>query len=174
MKRLNVFIVLCLMVLAVSCSTDRWQISDSEADLSTLRTYDWATTRKGEEKSRLNITIRSAVNRELEAKGFRMTSDNPDFLTTAWVKREERRGVTDRNVDYGRSGWSWVSSGVDRNGNQKGTLILDFLDPESRQPIWRGSARANLLPNTASNEQEREIDRTVQDIFEDFPPVLSE
>ena len=76
--------LLCLTILIGACSPIRSISYDYNraVDFSGLRTYDWMPVpAEMQEKEALMLErIKKAVNSRLEAKGFRITRGEPDFL----------------------------------------------------------------------------------------------
>jgi hypothetical protein len=49
-----------------------------------------------------------------------------------------------------------------------GTLMVDIFDGKSKKLIWRGTASNALSDNSEKNE--KELEKTVKDLFKHFPP----
>ncbi len=56
------------------------------------------------------------------------------------------------------------------NEYEEGTLLLDFLHPESHQLFWRGSASALISENVTPEERQAKVRAAVEKILERFPP----
>jgi hypothetical protein len=56
---------------------------------------------------------------------------------------------------------------------EEGSLILDFVDPQTKQLIWRGSAKAEVDDVKTPEKREALIDEAVQKILKNFPPPSS-
>ena len=53
---------------------------------------------------------------------------------------------------------------------EQGTLLLDFVDPETRQLLWRGSASARIRPSSSPEESQKRANEAVAAMLERFPP----
>ena len=53
---------------------------------------------------------------------------------------------------------------------EEGNLILDFIDPKSKELIWRGSAKAVVGNEKTPEERQKKIEETIQKILEKYPP----
>ena len=173
MKVINIFIVLILMGLAVSCSTTYGVLYDYDTNVNfaSLKTYDWLPITENANIDSLIIErVKSAVNAELQAKGLMMTSNDPDFLIT------ERLGKID-TVQVTNYGYSYAPHSMYRSPGktatyeyEEGSLILDFVDAKSKKMIWRGVAKAEVQNVNTPEKREKRINEAVQKILNNFPP----
>lgn len=51
-----------------------------------------------------------------------------------------------------------------------GTLVVDILDGESHELLWRGSAEGALIDSRRSDQTQEEIDRIVREVLKEYPP----
>ena len=51
-----------------------------------------------------------------------------------------------------------------------GTLIIDIVDRESNQLVWRGAKEGRLKKNQSPEQREASINKTVSEILSNFPP----
>ena len=168
---------LSLIGLIISCSPvyDVQFDYDTKEDFSNLKTYDWLPIPEKADIDRLNIQrIKNAVNTQLEAKGLKMVSENPDFSIASHVGTKDQVRVTNWGYSYAPYGryWggAWGPGGVDVYQYEEGTLILDFVDPKTKNLIWRGSGKAQV-DNTATPEsRDKLINEAVAKILKNFPP----
>ena len=181
MKYVRNFFFTFIMLFTVCCSSI-YGVSydyDRNADFARLRTYDWLTmpvagASDAEEKiDTISIRrIKSAVNNNLESKGLKFSPERPDFLIALHLRTKERL----RSTTYGGPyfypyyGYApyWVTSTIRQY--EEGTLVLDFIDSESKQLIWRGSAKSDLDAVTTPEKKERVIREAVEKILDNFPP----
>ncbi len=174
MKTMSAFLVLCLMVLTIGCASvyDVSYDYDPKANFAGLKTYDWLPVPVNTEINRFNIKrMQHAVNTELEARGLETRSDNPDFLIATHIGKNQGVKVTDWGYGYGPHGGYWGHGGrIDVWQYEEGTLILDFVDANSKDLIWRGSAKAELDSTITPEEAQKLINEAVQKILENFPP----
>ena len=108
----------------------------------------------------------------MRAVGFRRSSNNPSFLVTYYVGSEEVARLQESYYGPGWSGywgWGWYGpAGLNVSQYDAGTITIDMLSPDSAVGlIWRGIARAELLP---SSQNSGKIDDAIGKIFENFPP----
>ena len=171
-------LALLLLPLLAACS----QVSvhtdhDTKADFSRLRTYGWL--QKPSDLPRdpridndlLDSRVHSAVNDELQAKGF-TEAENPDFRVTYHVMVQSKLDVQSFPVAYGyglgRVGA--MSTDVRVSEYETGTLLLDVVDSTSNELVWRGSAQARIDPNRTPQQRTKLIREAVHDMLAHFPP----
>jgi hypothetical protein len=173
MRALRALLILGLAVLTIGCSTLSVQYDyDPQADFASLKTFDWLPAPVDAEVSGLTVKrIKNAVTSQLEARGFKETSEDPNFLIALHVGKKDRLAVT----DWGYWGYDYLywGGGVDVYEYEEGTLIIDFVNARSKEPIWRGVARETLDPNPTPAKEEKRINEAVTKILKNFPPVAS-
>ncbi|MBD1396166.1 DUF4136 domain-containing protein [Pontibacter sp. JH31] len=134
-------------------------ISSPEKSLSTQKTYNWyqavpvapAAFENGYSSS-LHQHLLKAIEVEFEKKGYSKTSLNPDLLVAYDVSVSVPESK-DKPELYGNGfGYSYAYMAGYRYdyGNaqmpgyrmvdlfKEGTLIVDVIDPKSKQLLWRG------------------------------------
>ncbi len=180
MKAIKIFIVLFFVGFTISCSStfDVKHDYNKQVDFSDLKTFDWMQVpEKAGVSSFVVQRVKNAVNAKLNAKGFMMTSDNPDFLIAEHIGNKERVQVSAWGYGYGPhrgyQGGHWEPSGATKYKYEEGSLILDFVDPETKDLIWRGSAKAEIHNINTQKEKEKLINTVVKDILKKFPPSSS-
>ena len=166
MKNLVSLLFAFLIALIVSCSSvyDVGYDYDQQTNFEGLKTYDWLPVPKGIRGDTLvQERIKNAVNSELEAKGLRMTSDEPDFLIAMQAGTEDKV----RNVP---EHWGYKHTKSRRVEYEEGTLVLDFVDPASKELIWRGTAKADVDSKMAPEKIDKLVNEAVEKTLKNFPP----
>jgi len=145
--------------------------SDENINLIQLSTYDWMPIPKEANINNLDeARIKKAVNAELEAKGLKLTSNNPDFLIAVDIITKDKLRITRWGYPYYYSYRTYNGSwSVDAYQYQEGTFILDFVKPASKNLIWQGSARVSLDYANTPEKRDRLIKEAMQKILQNFP-----
>lgn len=163
---------------------------DPKANFTGLETYAWLDEPQkptGDPRIDGNTILKSrvheAVDGALAARGFRRVADDPDFLVAYHVSLDRRQSVQTLNSYYGYSpGWGYGYGAAYRPGYwagvpqtyvyeyEEGTLILDVVDPETRELIWRGSAQDEVSFKSTPEKDQAQLDEAVQRMLEHFPP----
>jgi hypothetical protein len=174
-----------LLALA-GCATRVSSDFDRDAVFAYYNTFDWLSppARASEEvrsdtdpdgpferNSLLDKRIRSAVNANLTARGFRyLESGEADFRMNYYVRFKDKLYATGNDFGYwGRYYRGGFGSGFNYSVRQyqEGTIILDIIDRKQDQLVWRGWA---VTRSSDGNLDEAEVSRAVARILERFPP----
>ena len=51
-----------------------------------------------------------------------------------------------------------------------GTLIVDLVDANQKELVWRGTATKTLDPGSSPEEKQKHLDEAVQKMFGNYPP----
>lgn len=167
MKRFATALLLVFAVFMTGCSSVHVETDyDRQADFSSYHTYRWIPHMKKPDDNPLmrdpliESHVESAVDAALAGKGFtRITEGDPDFLVAYYFTSRNR---VDINHYYG---YWYPQTSVYRY--KEGTLIVDIVDREAKQLIWRGWATGTLEDRTHIKDQ---IDMSVRKLMERFPP----
>ena len=121
---------------------------------------------------------------QLAARGFeKRVSGKPDFWVTYHVTLDRTASVAMLNDDFNYGpGWGWSygyayrpDSSYGSRGRyvyeyDEGTLLLDVVDPQSRQLIWRGSATDEVNLSANAEMKQKQINEAVTRLLKQFPP----
>jgi hypothetical protein len=125
-----------------------------DVDFSKYKTWNWLPPATRETDPRLAdplvvARIRGAIENQLVAQGFRKDPTSPDSMYDRY----------DQNWTYQYTS-EW----------QQGTLLIDILDAQTKELVWRGSAQAELTMNASDEEKDKRVDEAVRKMLKDFPP----
>lgn len=173
--------LLFLLIAVASCSTvyDVQFDYNTKTDFANLKTYNWLPVPEKADIDSLDaMRVQKAVNAEMQAKGLRLTSGIPDFLIAEHLGKKDKVSVRDWGYNYGPYAGYWGGyrgpmGGVSTFQYEEGSLILDFVDPQTKQLIWRGSAKAEVDDVRTPEKREALINEAVQKILKNFPPPSS-
>ena len=173
-RRAAALLMLVATVALSTCSPIRvTRDYDSETDFSQYRTFKWVQQDRDVPASRrpeyglFEKRVRSAVNADLIAKGYRrIDTGRPDFLVAWYLGTQDKVNVERYGYRYGPRG-RWYGRNVQVHHYREGTLIVDFVDPDDKVLVWRGTAVGSMKYFTKG---EREIESSVQRMLEEFPP----
>jgi hypothetical protein len=113
--------------------------------------------------------LKRSVNRQLEAKGFTLDTEDPDFVIVYHTGVQDKVNITNWGYTYGPYWGPWGES-IDVHQYTEGTLVLDFIDVDTNLLVWRGTAQKALTGNPKPERVEREIDEVVDKLLRNFPP----
>ena len=110
------------------------------------------------------------MDAELQSKGLVRSSENPDILIAEHLASKDKLQVENWGYGYGPYGSYWGGNRVSVYQYEEGSLILDFVDPQSKRLIWRGSAKAEVDSVDTPEKSEKLVNEAVNKILANFPP----
>ena len=172
------FLTILALVMFAGCITT--QVSseyDSAADFSRLQTYAWVDDRpqiSGEtltDNFQLNSFIRDEIERGLTDKGYNKQPQGPsDFFLRYHLAIEENVKIS--TLDYSshdRTGLGSNSSTAPIQEYDRGTLLVEIIDPQTKRPLWRGTAQVELYRYTARIMKNQGVKKAIRAILDRFP-----
>jgi len=172
MKKFSILVILFLLVTTISCSSVYKHSYDYDrtVDFTSLKTYSWLPLQAKEINNELVLQrIKHTVNSELASKGYKLVSENPDFLILAKVETKQEAWSSDGGP-YGGGYYSRGSYASRSAEIRTGTLLLEFVDAKSKNPIWRGNASTSLSRSYSPEKLDKLVGEVVQKILKEFPP----
>jgi hypothetical protein len=174
------FALLLVVVVALAACAPQIHIAsdyDPSADFARMKTYAWLQTPAHvPQDPRINSDllasrVHSAVNDELTVRGYAESVEKPDFRVTYHVAVKDKIDVQSFPTDYGYGLGRWpAGSDVRVAQYEEGMLLLDLVDGETNELIWRGSAQARIDPNRSPAERTKLIRSAVHQMLDRFPP----
>lgn len=177
--------LLCsVFVFLAGCQSPKTVDYDS-AMLDKMRAYESYRIESREQRSsyqHVSLTeivdrrIVTALENQLKTRGYNHDTNSPDFIVTFFTKTEQKTKVHDlgqpsafyRRSSYrGFYGFYGGSSRYSIDQYKEGTLIVDIIDNETKQMVWRGAASRRLSHQAP---QQDEIQEIIDDILAEFPP----
>ena len=174
-----------IAMLAACASGPRIYSSQKpQLDFSSYQTYgyvaDLGTDEPGAPTSLLTQYLRVAVDREMQARGYRYVPEGGDLLVNFYVETQEKI-ESRRSAPPGPSlgfGYYYYRRGLymawrsypDEEISQytEGTLNIDLADAQRRELVWEGIAIGRVTEEARRNVQAA-IDAVVPQMFNEFP-----
>ena len=130
----------------------------------------------------LNNRIQSAVAAALPQEGLTPTTQNPDLVVTYIAGAQNKQQIEDLGPQvydgpYFGQGFffhpagAWWNPGYDRyyvDNYTQGTLILDFVDPRTKQLVWRAYVSNKI--NSSGPVDQKMVDAAVTAALKQYPP----
>lgn len=177
-------LVLMLLALLLSaCATGPRISSDSDpqADFTRYRTYalysPLAVEPKGYSTPSSNL-MKTAVRREMEARGYVYDESAPDLLVNinAYIsERQDVVSVPEVNFGYYYSyranayfAVPFWSERTNVHRYREGTLNVDLVDARGKRLVWEGVA-VGRVARLKPGEREQRINGAIADIFAAYP-----
>jgi hypothetical protein len=171
----RVVFTIALVFGAVACAN--WTLKtdyNRMADFSQYRTYAWLPPPPSASEARyVNTLVDQRIKQEVAArlaqKGiYEDRTGHPDFLIAYHVATEQKVDVTNWGYYIG-PWWGWYGGpGVDVYSYTEGSLVIDFIDAQTRNVFWRGyAARPIEYPEVGSPKAAEAVDKMLRN----YPPV---
>lgn len=155
---------------------------DPAADFSIYRSYAFVeqpgTDRAGY-STLITTHFKNAIQRQMEARGYTLTDENPDLLVNFFTSMSERtdtraapgvflgtRYYRDRFGLY--TAWPLYARGSETTRYEVGTASVDVVDAARKQLIWEGVAEGRITSEARENPGPA-IAAAVEDIFARYP-----
>jgi uncharacterized protein DUF4136 len=157
----------------IGCSSLKVNVDyDPSFDFQTPKSFAIAHYNKEGEDTLFNDRLIKALEADLQAKGYMMTAkDKADLILTFHTNVENKISIdTDyQMIGYARYGYGGGMVATTRTYNyQKGTLIIDVLNPETEKIVWRGMATDILKEHKTPQERTAYINKVVKKTMADF------
>jgi hypothetical protein len=173
MKMKNRSTVAAALFLLGGCVTTSATTSPN-ANLAHYRTFSFFQSTDAHpmqaafERSPAGQVVQERIASDLQSKGLTETSNNPDLLVAYHTKTQQKTDVT----DWGYSGFYWGGPrNVTVDQYTQGTLLIDFIDPKTKQIVWRGTASA--IVNNPDNPDTGKLASAVDKLMKRYPAELA-
>jgi hypothetical protein len=171
--------------LTACASVDVRTVTSPDANLGALHTFTVMTNAKPRSPASQSaddpMLVNSVSNRALRAdlvKAFEnrgyVRSDKPDFTVAYYASTKQKLDVTywDYGYDYYPRWWGGWGPGFGPSGPTateytQGTVIVDVVNPNTNELLWRGQGVATVSDNEAQYEQD--LWKAVTAILDKFP-----
>ena len=139
-------------------------------DFAKYKTYRWGSIQGGTHPNQImDAEIKSAVDKQLAAKGFSKVEDEKADLTVAY---QTAVGKEKEWTGYGMGGgWRWGGMGTATSETiNVGTIVLDFYDPAAKSLVWQGRATKTMDEHASQEKTQKNLDKAMQKLLKNFPP----
>jgi len=142
---------------------------DRTFQFSNLKTFSFAVQRRGatdplSTDSLNDGRIRTGLESQLIANGFRMETGKADFVIAYYVKTKNKLSVQD--YGYGPPRW-FGGRDIRVNQDTEGTLMVDFIDARTNQVVWRGRAVGTLDMKGVDKKISKSTEKLVKQFVKD-------
>ncbi|AHM59440.1 putative lipoprotein [Flammeovirgaceae bacterium 311] len=187
MKYFSSFLAVVFLVLA-SCSPSVKTDQVSDVNFTEFKTYAYLPSGETEsERAVFDESVIREVDQEMQARGYRLDTQEPDLLVlvkSMYEQEEELRRVpVATTYNYYGTGFraparlgpayypgyanypTFTGYGIQEVEYTEGTFVVDVINRETGQIIWRGWSSTPVDPM----ELDSSIRSYVDNIFEEFP-----
>ena len=180
MKYRTFLLGLATLLIIGGCTLAPRHEFDPSADFTSYQQWRWRAPDYGNgdvsdpilDSPLLGKRVAAAVDSALTARGFQRDSDNADFVVTYHTSKDLEffdRGPSfsiglHHSLDHFHTGLLYDTRPT---MSKRGVLILDIIDADSNELVWRGWRE---LPLSQENFDAERVTRSVRDILSAFPP----
>jgi hypothetical protein len=119
--------------------------------------------------------LNSVFTDELTRKGFEIVTDNADAdMYLSWhLVTQEKTDVRSYNSASYYNCWRCGPTVSDISVHQftEGTLIVDMVDPERSQSVWRSTVQSRLKSKSDAEADDALRHEAGRALFAEFPPI---
>lgn len=168
-----------MLLLAGGCSPFSKVYSEEEpgVNLRKYRTYEWLDIMSVEKDNipaipnkKVDETIRTGVDANMTTLGYKLVKVDPDLRIHYHIiiKNEQMvyQGWQCSDVEWHKYG---RCQRLQTMKYREGTLIVDFLDAQNSNQVWRGVASRVLENGLTEVQKKARIEEAIQAIFKKFP-----
>jgi hypothetical protein len=169
--------ILALAVVAATgltaCSTLKVNYDAKPgADFSKYKTFAFKDT-EDIKNTILVDRIKNAVSSQLTAKGLRSSDGNPDLWVVAHPRLSKQTQINTYNTGWGY-GYGWRGGmGTQTSTVEEipvGTLVIDLVDVQAKELVWRGTASETIKENATPEERDKNLNEAMTELFKNYPP----
>lgn len=167
-RRLTVLAILgCALTLA--CSTMKTAVDyDHTINWSQFHTFQLAEGTKSPDTF-TQKRIEDGITSALTSKGWQAVASNPDILVYSHVVLTSEKQWNAQSM--GGFGYRGRMGGGMATATQTnipiGTIIVDLVDPKTKEMVWRGTAQDQVSGGGSDRGQ---VQDAMTALFKDFPP----
>jgi len=156
--------------------------TDPSVNLASYHTYNFVAepgTNRGGYSTPITTYFKTAISRELNARGYKLTEENPELLINFNTNAREQvdiRSTPSMSYGYGYYGYRGGlyaagpigGSDVETVRYKQGTANIDVVDAAKKQLVWEGVAEGKITDTMMKNPQAT-IDTVIADMFLNYP-----
>ncbi|HTR04960.1 MAG TPA: DUF4136 domain-containing protein [Thermoanaerobaculia bacterium] len=171
MKRVATLLGILAGALTLACSTLTTAVDyDHTVNWSQFHTFALAEGTKDPETF-TQKRIEDGITQSLQSKGWTVATSNPDVVVYSHVvlSSEKQWNATSMG-GFGYRGWGGMGGGMataTQTNIPIGTIIVDMVNPKTKEMIWRGTAQDQVSGTGADRGQ---VQQAMQELFKNFPP----
>jgi hypothetical protein len=148
---------------------------DTSYELADFKTYNWGNKKDVESQknpryySELNDKrIKSAVNNELNLRGYMLAETFPELLVHYHIVVDDRSVLVTEPYGY-VYGLFWEQLETHIYSYREGTLIIDVIETKTNELVWRAWAAAPVENLDTPKKIDVIVKKAVSKMFREFP-----
>ena len=195
MKNFKPLLILFGLILITGCGTSVKTVNPDNTDLSQYKTFAYLPNTnievpgKSYTNDKVNEMIIETINSNMEEAGYTLDRENPDLLVLISTKTNLQTETTTQPAyvsypyrgristirpyynSYYYTGYNSyagiVGYNTDTYSYKEGTVIIDIVDRETKNTVWKGTSSEDIFSQTENSA----ITELVNAIFDKYPLV---
>lgn len=166
--------VLFVLLLA-SCKVEVKETYDHKVDFSKYRTFCWMTGCEFKfngpqylNDSLLRESLKTSLIKELESKGLKEDTNNPDLLVGFTIAVQDEQAVIYHRAEDSPVYYQPLETDREVISYLKGTLIIGIADKKESRIVWQSHATSYMELNPDFSE--KNIRKGIKLVLRNFPP----
>lgn len=168
---------IAVIAAALACSTLKTSADyDPKTDFSKYKTWGWKDDQSIKDPLWVK-RIQDAIENTLSTRGLTRNEQNPDVWVAVHARFSEQTQIRTYDTGWGY-GYGWRYGGAYGGGMTTstveqvpvGTLIVDLVDANRKEMVWRGTGSDTLNPQRSPEEKEKALREAIAKMFENYPP----
>jgi hypothetical protein len=179
-------LVVATSVLLSACTTPKIETrsrQDPGVNLASYKTWGFVSepgTNRGGYSTPITTYFKTAVTREMNARGYTYSEDSPELLINFNTNAREQvdiRSSPSMSYGYGYYGYRgglygagpmYGGTDVETVRYKQGTANIDVVDAAKKQLVWEGVAEGKITDEMMKNPQAT-IDGVILEMFANYP-----
>ena len=159
---------------------------DPAVNFSVFSSYNFVAFEDDEVTTITQNRVKKALSEKLKSLSFTQLTDAEADVLVAYhifsdTRQKQRVTTTGSGFNYYGGGYygrgyygpsiNMTVSHVDTIDYKVGTLVVDFVDPKTRNVLYHATAETTLSDARTPQDREKLIKAAVDKIFADYPPA---
>ena len=112
--------------------------------------------------------LKNILREVMLAEGLEEVAEGGDLVVFSHGSNEKKQQVYVDNYGYGRWRYGWGTTTATVSEFDVGTLVIDLVDNETDQLVWRGVATETISSKPEKNE--KRFRSAIGKLFKKYPP----
>jgi hypothetical protein len=163
---------LLLAILSIPVLAQKVKVHfDKKTDFSRYKTYSWDQGMPAIQPE-ADRFIMAAIDMILAGRGWKKVEADPDVHVVYYASQDASTAVDTNSYGYGAGDWYWRgmpgAATPAYSTYRKGTLVVDIVDLQTKQMVWRAAATETLV--TDRDEMIKRFNKIMDKMWKGFPP----
>lgn len=177
----NIVVSAFVLLISACSSTADWDY-DKSVEFANYKTFAWSPEadlkNNGGNAYQINDLmekrVRNAIIEAMLAQNIKLVeTQDADILVNYHASIDSKIETDSFNTTYSAR-WNYWGIGYQTQTHAReydvGTLVIDIIDKQSNQLVWRGAKEGRLKNKQTPEQRTNSVNKTVSEILKNFPP----